>query len=158
MRSFGLRLSGLILALGASSSVYGQAPPEWVDRVRSWVSANQPRIVDELVQLLSIPNVAADRANIRRNAEHLRTMLQNRGFTSELLETAGNPLVYGELKAAGAKRTLLLYFGYRYPNPSSPGSAVVFGGSQLGPQSVVRCPGISQVDSISPAYPPAAPR
>ena len=114
----------------ASSSVYAQVPPEWVGKVRSWVNANQPRIVDELVQLLSIPNVAADRANIRRNAEHLRTMLQNRGFTAELLETAGNPLVYGELKAPGAKRTLLLYFhydgqpvdpkGWQQPDPFKP--------------------------------------
>ena len=39
-------------------------------------------------------------------------MLQKRGFGAELLETAGNPLVYGELKVPGARRTLLLYFHY----------------------------------------------
>jgi acetylornithine deacetylase/succinyl-diaminopimelate desuccinylase-like protein len=91
--------------------------------VRAWVDANQQQIITELVDLLSIPNVAADRANIRRNAEHLKSMLQKRGFGAEVLETAGvptptgrgepgNPLVYGELKVPGASRTLLLYFHY----------------------------------------------
>ena len=39
-------------------------------------------------------------------------MLARRGFAAELLETDGNPLVYGELKAPGASRTLLLYAHY----------------------------------------------
>jgi acetylornithine deacetylase/succinyl-diaminopimelate desuccinylase-like protein len=86
--------------------------PEWVTTLRAWVAAHQQQIVSELVDLLSIPNVAADRANIRRNAEHLRGMLERRGFHAQLLETAGNPLVYGELKVPAAKRTLLLYFHY----------------------------------------------
>jgi acetylornithine deacetylase/succinyl-diaminopimelate desuccinylase-like protein len=51
-------------------------------------------------------------ANIRRNAEHLRAMLAKRGFEAELLETDGNPLVYGELRVPGATRTLLLYSHY----------------------------------------------
>ena len=76
------------------------------------MAAHQPQIVNELVDLLSIPNVAADRANIRRNAEHLRGMLARRGFTAELLETTGNPLVFGELAVPGATRTLLLYSHY----------------------------------------------
>jgi acetylornithine deacetylase/succinyl-diaminopimelate desuccinylase-like protein len=108
----------LVEALG-----FAQPRPEWVPAVRAWVSANQQQIIAELVDLLSIPNVAADRANIRRNAEHLQGMLQKRGFTAQLLETVGppapsgsgepgNPLVYGELKAPGARRTLLLYFHY----------------------------------------------
>ena len=66
----------------------------------------------ELVDLLSIPNVAADRANIRRNATHLGGMLARRGFATELWETAGNPLVYGERRVPGATKTLLIYAHY----------------------------------------------
>ena len=50
---------------------------------------------------LAIPNVAADKPNIRRNAEHLRGMLARHGFAAEMLETTGNPLVYGALRRAG---------------------------------------------------------
>lgn len=63
----------------------------------------------ELVELLSIPNVAADTANIRRNAEWLRTAFERRGFTAEVLPTAGNPLVWAERVADGADRTVLFY-------------------------------------------------
>jgi acetylornithine deacetylase/succinyl-diaminopimelate desuccinylase-like protein len=86
--------------------------PDWPARVRAWVASNQQPIVRELVELLSIPNVAADRQNIRRNAMHLSGLLARRGFTAELLETAGNPLVFADLRVPGAKRTLLLYCHY----------------------------------------------
>ena len=80
--------------------------------VEKYVGERQPEILGELVSLLSLPNVAADRANIRRNAELLRDMLARRGFAAEILETEVNPLVYGELKVEGARRTLLLYAHY----------------------------------------------
>jgi acetylornithine deacetylase/succinyl-diaminopimelate desuccinylase-like protein len=76
------------------------------------VAANQRPVVSTLLDLLAIPNVAADRPGIRRNAEHLRSLLSVRGFRVELLETAGNPLVYGDLQVPGATRTLLLYSHY----------------------------------------------
>lgn len=79
---------------------------------RAWVATHHAPLVRELIELLEIPNVSTDRPNIRRNAEHLRGMLAQRGFAAELLETAGNPLVYGELKVSGATRTLLLYAHY----------------------------------------------
>jgi len=106
------------------------AQQAWVPKVRSWVTANQQPLTQELLELLTIPNVAADRANVRRNAEHLRALFEKRGFTVELLETAGNPLVYAELKAPGAARTLLIYChydgqpvdprGWQQPDPFTP--------------------------------------
>ena len=63
---------------------------------------HQQAIVREFVELLSIPNVAADRENIKRNADLLRTMFARRGFTAEILETSGNPLVFAELRVPGA--------------------------------------------------------
>jgi hypothetical protein len=80
--------------------------------VTSWIDAHQKQVLEELIELLSIPNIAANRPDIRRNAERLEQMLSARGFRAELLETAGNPLVYGELRVPGASRTLLLYCHY----------------------------------------------
>ena len=93
-------------------SVFAAPPAGLKQKVDAWVTANQRAIVTELVDLLAIPNVAADRENIRKNAVRLREMLAKRGLTAEILETAGNPLVWGELKAAGATRTLLFYAHY----------------------------------------------
>ena len=80
--------------------------------VESYVAVHQRAIVNELVQLLSVPNVAADRENARKNAALLREMLVRRGLQAELLETEGNPLVYGELAVPGATNTLLVYCHY----------------------------------------------
>jgi acetylornithine deacetylase/succinyl-diaminopimelate desuccinylase-like protein len=76
------------------------------------VAAHQSEIVRELVDLLAIPNVASDKADIARNAAHLREMLARRGFATEVLPTAGNPLVYGALSVPGATRTILFYCHY----------------------------------------------
>ena len=104
------RLLAAVL-VSALSSV-ANAQPDLRASVKAWVDAHRAPILSELVELLSIPNVAADRPNIRRNADHLRGMLQRRGFTADVLETTGNPLVYGELRVPGATRTLLLYSHY----------------------------------------------
>lgn len=98
--------------------------------VDAWVSAHQRSVIGELTDLLAIPNIAADGPNIARNVEVLRAMLGRRGFRTEALATAGNPLVYGELAVPGATRTLLFYAhydgqpvdpkGWKQPNPFVP--------------------------------------
>lgn len=120
----------LATTIAWATVAHGQAVPSWVPKVRAWIQGHQQPVVAELLDLLAIPNVAADGPNIRRNAGRLREMLQKRGFTAELLETAGNPLVYGELKVPGATRTLLFYShydgqpvdpkGWRQPDPFTP--------------------------------------
>ena len=104
------RLFFLVLILLVFSPPTGAA--EFRATIESYVAAHQAEIFSELIGLLSIPNVAADRANIRRNAEHLKTMLSRRGLASEILETRGNPLVFGEMKVPGASRTVLFYIHY----------------------------------------------
>jgi acetylornithine deacetylase/succinyl-diaminopimelate desuccinylase-like protein len=100
----------LLLAAVSVAALLGQAGLR--QSVQSWVAAHQRQIVGELVDLLAIPNVAADRQNIRRNAEHLRGLLERRGFAAAVLETDGNPLVHGELVVPGATRTVLFYSHY----------------------------------------------
>ena len=98
-------------ALWACAAAAG-AQADLRSSVQRWVTGHQQQIVAELVELLSIPNVAADRQNIRRNAEHLRGLLARHGMAAEILETAGNPLVYGERSVPGARRTVLFYSHY----------------------------------------------
>ncbi|MBW3558334.1 MAG: M20/M25/M40 family metallo-hydrolase [Proteobacteria bacterium] len=83
--------------------------------VRDWVEANRAAILSEYVRLLSIPNVASDTPNIRRNADRLVQMLRARGLNPRLLEGDGPtvpPAVYGEWLVPGARRTLVLYAHY----------------------------------------------
>ena len=80
--------------------------------VEQFVAGRQQPIVRELVELLSIPNVAADRDNAAATPRCCAELLRRRGFTTEILETEGNPLVFGELLVPGAQRTLLFYAHY----------------------------------------------
>lgn len=66
----------------------------------------------ELADLLSIPNVAADTANIRRNAEWLQAAFEDRDFDARILPTEGNPLVWAERRFEGNDRTVLFYAHY----------------------------------------------
>jgi acetylornithine deacetylase/succinyl-diaminopimelate desuccinylase-like protein len=81
---------------------------------RAYRERNEGAIVGEFAQLLSLPNLATDSVGIRRNAEQLLRMLEQRGFTNTRLLTVPGapPAVYGELPARGATRTLVLYAHY----------------------------------------------
>ena len=46
------------------------------DQVNQWRQSNEQQIIDEFAGLLSIPNVAADEPNIRRNADHISKLLE----------------------------------------------------------------------------------
>ena len=85
------------------------------DKVRDYRRANEHQILKEYLALLSIPNVASDTPNIRRNAEFIAAMMRQRGLEPRLLEgpTPNTPpAVYAEWKVPNARRTLLLYAHY----------------------------------------------
>ncbi len=80
---------------------------------RRWRQAHEPAIVGEFVELLSIPNIASDRVNIRRNAHAIIKLMEKRGIAAQLVEEPGaNPVVWGEVRAPGATRTIVFYAHY----------------------------------------------
>lgn len=81
--------------------------------VRAYSQANDVLVLRELMEFLAIPNLASDAVNIRRNARHIMQMLERRGARAQLLETPGAPpAVFGELRTAGATRTVMFYAHY----------------------------------------------
>ncbi len=89
------------------------APPPTT--VREYRRANEARILAEFTSLLAIPNVASDRANIRRNADAIVEMMRRRDLSPRLLEAsdpAAPPAVFGEWRVPGATRTLVFYAHY----------------------------------------------
>jgi len=86
---------------------------EGVAAARAFREANGPEILRTYVDLLEIPNIAADLEGVTRTAEHLRASLEDRGVRTELWRLPGvPPIVYGELETPGAERTLLVYVHY----------------------------------------------
>ncbi len=106
-----LALILLVVALGLISA---HAQVNQVQKARAYRENNEHKILREFADLLSIPNVASDTPNIRKNASVIVEMMKKRGLNPRLLEaTSANapPAVYGEW-ATGAKQTLILYAHY----------------------------------------------
>ncbi|HXJ05301.1 MAG TPA: M20/M25/M40 family metallo-hydrolase [Candidatus Acidoferrum sp.] len=98
-------------AMGQNSTAI--SPAQVVQEVRDYRMDNEDRIVRELAEFLSIPNVASDTANIQKNATHLVEMLEARGIETHLLPIAGRgPVVFGKLSSPEAKRTVIFYAHY----------------------------------------------
>ena len=91
--------------------VFAQTTPKAAaDQYRA---SHEQQILQEFTSLLAIPNVASDKANIKRNAEILVQALERRHVAAKLLEAPGaNPVVYGEIKTPGAKHTIVFYAHY----------------------------------------------
>jgi acetylornithine deacetylase/succinyl-diaminopimelate desuccinylase-like protein len=106
----------LLPALLASSlSLFAQpAPPQ---AAHIYISSRQAELSRRFQEFLSIPNVAADPAGLRRNADFLISQLQQRGAEAKLLTAPGlpasiPPVVFGEFRTPGAKRTIVFYAHY----------------------------------------------
>ncbi|MGB7281953.1 MAG: M20/M25/M40 family metallo-hydrolase [Candidatus Acidiferrum sp.] len=88
-------------------------PAQVVQEVRDYRMDNEDRIVRELVEFLSIPNVASDTPNIQKNAERLVEMLEARGIETHLLSIEGRgPVVFGKLISPTATHTVIFYAHY----------------------------------------------
>jgi acetylornithine deacetylase/succinyl-diaminopimelate desuccinylase-like protein len=91
----------------------GAAANQAAETAGEWRRANEQLIVDRFSELLKIPNVASDKANIRKNADHIAQMLRDAGLERELLQLEGsNPVVFAERKSPGATKTVMVYIHY----------------------------------------------
>jgi acetylornithine deacetylase/succinyl-diaminopimelate desuccinylase-like protein len=110
------RLSVLVVFAAVVSVGPAQGPPPPADiarAVREYRVAHEQPIIQELVDLLAIPNIASDEPNIRRNAERLKAMFERRGFRVRFFEIPKRgPIVFADLPAAGAARTVVFYAHY----------------------------------------------
>ena len=97
----------VMISLGAAGG------EDAVSAVRKHRERQGAGILAEFSEMLSIPNVASDAPNIRRNAEYIRGALARRGVKAELLTVPdAPPHIYGEIGPAGAGRTLGIYVHY----------------------------------------------
>jgi len=93
-----------------------------VEQIDRYLQEQAERFVSELQTLLRIPSVSADpayRADVHRAAEFVRDQLAVAGLKAELVETEGNPIVYGEWCEAPGAPTAIVY-GHYDVQPADP--------------------------------------
>jgi len=89
----------------------------------AYFDANATRIRDELFDFLRIPSVSARSehdADTRRAAEWLRGSLDQAGLRTEVIDTAGHPIVLAEWRGAGRGRPTVLIYGHYDVQPAEP--------------------------------------
>jgi acetylornithine deacetylase/succinyl-diaminopimelate desuccinylase-like protein len=96
-----------------SAGLLAADPASVAQQARAWRVEHEREILREFCELLAIPDVANDLANIQRNARMIRDMLEKRGVKAQILDI-GNapPIVVGDLVAPGAGRTIAFYAHY----------------------------------------------
>jgi acetylornithine deacetylase/succinyl-diaminopimelate desuccinylase-like protein len=81
--------------------------------VRNFLEKQNAALIKEYSDFLSIPDVASEAGNMRLNAAAIVGMFKARGVAVRLLEGEGcPPLVFGEIKVPGARRTVIFYAHY----------------------------------------------
>jgi acetylornithine deacetylase/succinyl-diaminopimelate desuccinylase-like protein len=105
---------GAALGLVCISAVTQVSAAGLRDQVEHYRIAHEAQIVGQLDDLTRIKSVAADPQGIAAAADHLQRLLKERGFQTKQLSSAPGtpPLVFGELKSPGARRTVTFYAHY----------------------------------------------
>lgn len=112
MRSLFKHLLLLCLFVSGAWTVFASAD-DTSRQARDWSGKHQQEIVAEFVDLLTIPNLAADRSNIERNADAIRLLCEKRRLAVRVLTLDGAPpVVVADLRVPAAKRTLAFYAHY----------------------------------------------
>jgi len=91
--------------------------------VKPYIEQNQERFIAELIDLLKIPSVSADKAfakDVKKAAEFIKDKLVSAGADNvEICETAGYPIVYGE-KIIDPNLPTVLVYGHYDVQPADP--------------------------------------
>ncbi len=94
-----------------------------MDNSIKYIGQHKDRFLDELLELLRIPSVSTDASyaeDVRRAAEYVRDRLKEAGADrTEVCETGGHPIVYGEKILDPALPTVLVY-GHYDVQPADP--------------------------------------
>ncbi len=81
------------------------------------IDARRDAYLEELFPLLRIPSVSRDRENVRHCADALAEMMGRMGIRTQIYQTSGNPIVYGELGERRDVPTVLVYGHYDVQPP-----------------------------------------
>ncbi|MBL7473984.1 dipeptidase [Robertkochia sediminum] len=124
-----------------------------MENIKSYITTHQQRFIDELIELLKIPSVSADPAfseDVLNTAEAVRSALEKAGCDhTEICETPGYPIVYGEKVVDPELPTVLVYGHYDVQPPDpvdlwhSPPFEPVIKETELHPEGAIFARGAS---------------
>jgi acetylornithine deacetylase/succinyl-diaminopimelate desuccinylase-like protein len=91
-----------------------------MDQLFPYIDTHSDRFIDELAAFVRQPSISSQGVGIEECARLLIHMMEDVGIRAEPLRMGGEtnpPLIYGEIKAEGARRTVLIYGHYDVQPP-----------------------------------------
>jgi acetylornithine deacetylase/succinyl-diaminopimelate desuccinylase-like protein len=82
------------------------------DRLDSYVSESRNEFEDKLAEIVEVPTISMEperKGDIRRGAEVARQYLEFAGAKAEIVETPGNPVVFGRIEKGADLPTVTVY-------------------------------------------------
>ena len=131
------------------------APTSDVLRVREWRATHERQILAELIQLVSLPNIASNKADIVKNADALTAMFEKRGFTVKRIATPGSPVLIARTRRGECRRHADVLHALRRPADRGEGlddGAAVCAGVLQGRRQIDLLAGTGPVDPDARIY------
>jgi len=91
-----------------------------LDAVYQAVDANDERFVADLQRVVRQPSISSQNIGVRECAALLVAMMQDLGMDARVMETAGLPIVYGEVRAPRADAPTLVIYNHYDVQPAEP--------------------------------------
>lgn len=94
-----------------------------MQKAQEYIQANRQKFIDEIIELLRIPSISADKAyakDVHKTAESVAASLKEAGADNvEICQTAGYPIVYADKIIDPSLPTVLVY-GHYDVQPADP--------------------------------------
>ena len=83
-----------------------------LDDVYDYIDRQRPEFLRGLAELLSQPSISTVGLGIRETSALVQKIMQESGLSTTVIETGGNPFIFGERIVSPSKQTVLVYGHY----------------------------------------------
>ncbi|MFN3621750.1 MAG: M20/M25/M40 family metallo-hydrolase, partial [Nitrososphaerales archaeon] len=83
----------------------------------NYIDTHVDEFIEGLKELLAKPSISTQGIGLRETAEYLKNIMEHIGIKTTLVETAGAPVVLGEITVDPRRPTILVYGHYDVQPP-----------------------------------------
>lgn len=91
-----------------------------IERVHQHINSKKEKDLALLGEFVSHPSISAQNHGVKECADFLKEVLESCGITSKLMETDGQPIVYGECLSGNPQAPTILFYGHYDVQPPEP--------------------------------------
>lgn len=91
-----------------------------IEKVKAHIDSKREEYFQLWKDLVAQPSVSAQKLGVRECAELLKGMMEQAGVKAKLIETSGEPMVYGEVRSSKLNVPTVLFYGHYDVQPPEP--------------------------------------